>query len=75
MPRRGLRQGDPLSPYLFLLCVEGLSNAISQAANNEEIHGCVISEGAPPVTHFCSQIIAFCSSGLQQRRLFRSKLC
>lgn len=50
-PQRGLRQGDPLSPYLFLLCVEGLSSSLRQAAENGRINGCRISSGAPSVTH------------------------
>lgn len=51
-PSRGLRQGDPLSHYLFLLCVEGLSNSLEESTAGGSIHGCQISTNAPPLLTF-----------------------
>jgi hypothetical protein len=42
-PTRGLRQGNPLSPNLFLLCAEGLSSLIQRACLEGKIYGVPIS--------------------------------
>ncbi|XP_074303812.1 uncharacterized protein LOC141638307 [Silene latifolia] len=50
-PSRGLRQGDPLSPYLFILCAEVLSGLVRKAMEDGAIRGVRIAAGAPMVTH------------------------
>ncbi|XP_058784057.1 uncharacterized protein LOC131658822 [Vicia villosa] len=50
-PQRGLRQGDPLSPYLFILCAEILSGMFKMAANSKVFHGIKVARHAPTISH------------------------
>ena len=58
---RGLRQGCPLSPLLFLLVVEGLSHFLAVAKNSARFKGIKISPSMY-ITHllFVDDILIFC---------------
>jgi hypothetical protein len=65
-PGRGLRQGDPLSPYLFILVMEGLSTFINKAVAQGDIHGIQICRGAPMMSHlfFADDCFLFCRANI-----------
>lgn len=48
---RSLLQGDPLSPYLFLLCAECLSALLAKSKRDDLLTGISICPGAPTVNH------------------------
>lgn len=50
-PSRGIRQGNPLSSYLFLLYAEGLSSLLRKVEVEKTIHGVSVCRGGPKVSH------------------------
>jgi len=68
VPSRGIRQGDPLSPYLFVICMEKLSHIIA-----DQVDACYwkpmrAGRYGPQISHlvFVDDLLLFAEASIEQ---------
>ncbi|GAA0164311.1 hypothetical protein LIER_43678 [Lithospermum erythrorhizon] len=75
-PSRGLRQGDPLSPYLYILCTEGLIALINSVVARGEWNGVRVGRNGPVVSHwlFADDALLFAGALVEECRVVKEVL-
>lgn len=67
---RGLRQGDPLSPALFVIFIDLLSRLLTRAEVCGDLHGVKIGRCCPPVSHllYADDVTILCRAEVAEAR-------
>ncbi|XP_048605398.1 uncharacterized protein LOC125582961 [Brassica napus] len=67
-PERGIRQGDPMSPFLFIMCAEALVSVLNNAEHKGHLHGIQLAAGGPSVHHllFADDSLLLCQANLME---------
>lgn len=65
-PSRGIRQGDPLLPYLFIICAEALSGLLKKVEIQKAIQGVRVCRRSRGISHlfFADDCLIFCDAFL-----------
>ncbi|XP_019189720.1 PREDICTED: uncharacterized protein LOC109184127 [Ipomoea nil] len=72
-PGRGIRQGDARSPALFVLCMERLSQSISQEVSRGTWKGIQLFASGPTLSHLCfaDDMVLFTEASMEQVAVIR----
>jgi hypothetical protein len=75
-PTRGLRQGDPLSPYLFLFVAEGLSRLLQREIDAGQIKELKVCRRSPGISHllFADDSLLFFEASADQANKVKTVL-
>ncbi|EOY02376.1 LINE-type retrotransposon LIb DNA, Insertion at the S11 site-like protein [Theobroma cacao] len=75
-PSRGVRLGDPLAPYLFVLCIEKLAHGIKQAVEQEMWKPIRLGKHGPPLTYlfFMDDLILLAEASESQMEVIKGVL-
>ena len=75
-PTRGIRQGDPLSLYLFLICAEAFTSLLAREVENGWLHGVSISQYAPTISYllFADDSLLFCQTKQEEVQVISNVL-
>ncbi|KAA3471043.1 reverse transcriptase [Gossypium australe] len=73
-PTRGLRQGDPLNPYLCLICAEGFSQLLDMAKRERKFFGAKVGRSGISMTHllFADDSVLFEEASIEDANIMKN---